>query len=39
MAIEIATRVIKKGVSNNIFNNIINIIDLLKMWEKLHMVY
>lgn len=39
MAIEIATRIIKKGVNNNIFNNIINIIDLLKMWEKLHMVY
>lgn len=31
MAIEVATRIIKKCVSNNIFNNIIDIMDLKKM--------
>lgn len=30
----IATRIIKKGVSNNIFNNIIDVINPKKMSEK-----
>lgn len=35
MAIETATRIIKEGVNNNIFNNIINITNPKNMWEKL----
>lgn len=34
MAICIATQIIKKGVNNDIFNNIINITDLQEIWEK-----
>lgn len=36
MAIRIATQIIKESISNNIFNNIIDIIDFRKMWEKLY---
>lgn len=39
MAIEIATWIIKEGVNDNIFNNIINITDPKKMWEKLRVIY
>lgn len=35
MAIGTATRIIKEGVSDNIFNNIIDIMDPKEMWEKL----
>lgn len=35
MAIGITTQIIKEGVSNDIFNNIIDIIDPQEMWEKL----
>lgn len=35
MAVGTATRIIKKGVSNDIFNNIIDITDPREMWEKL----
>lgn len=35
MAIGIATRIIKEVVSNDIFNNIINITNPQEMWEKL----
>lgn len=35
IAIRTLTRIIKKGVNNDIFNNIINITDLKEMWEKL----
>lgn len=35
MAVGIATRTIKEGVSDDIFNNIIDITDLQEMWEKL----
>lgn len=35
MVVEIATYIIKKDISNNIFNYIINIINLNKMKEKL----
>lgn len=31
MAIDTATQIIKKNISNNIFNNIIDIINLKKM--------
>lgn len=34
MAIEITTRIIKENVNNDILNNIINITNLQKMWEK-----
>lgn len=34
MAIKTATQIIKKSVSDNIFNNIIDIIDFKEMWEK-----
>ena len=39
MVVDIATRIIKEGVSNNIFNNIINITDFQKIWEKLWLAY
>lgn len=39
MAIGMATRIIKKGVNDDIFNNIINIIDPKEMWEKLRAAY
>lgn len=32
-------QIIKEGVSDDIFNNIIDIIDRKEMWEKLHIVY
>ena len=35
MAAGTATRIIKEGISDNIFNNIIDITDLKEMWEKL----
>lgn len=35
MAIGTATRIIKEGVSDNIFNNIIDITDPKEMWGKL----
>lgn len=31
--------IIKEGVSNDIFNNIINHTDSKKIWEKLHIAY
>ena len=34
MAVGTATRIIKEGVSDNIFNNIIDITDPKEMWEK-----
>lgn len=34
-AIGMATQIIKKGVSNDIFNNIIDITDSKEMWKKL----
>lgn len=39
MIIGIVSQIIKEGVNNNIFNKIINLIKLQKMWEKLHAVY
>lgn len=35
MAIGTATWIINKGISNNIFNNIIDITNSKEMWEKL----
>lgn len=35
MAVGTATRIIKEGVSDDIFNNIIDITDTREMWEKL----
>lgn len=35
IAIGIVTQIIKEGISNNIFNNIIDITDPKEMWEKL----
>ena len=35
MAVETATRIIKEGMSDDIFNNIIDITDPKEMWEKL----
>lgn len=35
MVIDIATQIIKENVSNDIFKNIIDIIDLQGIWEKL----
>ncbi len=39
MAIGTATQIIKKDVSNNIFNNIIDITDPKGIWEKLQAIY
>lgn len=39
MAVGTATRIIKEGVSDDIFNNIIGITDPREMWEKLRTVY
>ena len=36
MVMGIAIQIIKESISNDIFNNIINITNLKKMWEKLH---
>lgn len=38
MAVGTATRIIKEGVSDDIFNNIIGIMDLRERWEKLRTV-
>lgn len=38
MAIGIATRIIKEGVSDDIFNNIIDLTNPQEMWEKLRTV-
>ena len=38
MAIGTVTRIIKESVSDDIFNNIIEITDPRKMWEKLQIV-
>lgn len=38
MAMGTANRIIKEGVSNDIFNNIIDITDPKEMWEKLRSV-
>lgn len=35
MAVGTATRIIKEGVSDDIFNNIIDITDPKEMWDKL----
>lgn len=35
IAIGTVTQIIKEGISNNIFNNIIDITDPKEMWEKL----
>lgn len=35
IAIGTATQIIKEGVSDNIFNNIMHIIEPKEMWEKL----
>lgn len=34
MTIRTATKIIKKDISDNIFNNIINVTNLKEMWEK-----
>lgn len=39
MIIRIITQIIKKSINNNIFYNIIDIINLKKIWEKLYTVY
>lgn len=39
MAIGTATRIIKEGVSNDIFNNIIDVTDPQEMWQKLRTAY
>ena len=39
IAIRTATQTIKKRVNNDIFNNIIDITDPKKMWEKLYAAY
>lgn len=39
MAMGTATKIIKEGVSNNIFNNIIDMIDSQEIWEKLQTAY
>lgn len=39
MAIRTATKIIKVGISNDIFNSIINITDPKEMWKKLYSTY
>lgn len=39
MAIRTAIRIIKESVSNDIFNNLIDITNLKEMWEKLYSAY
>lgn len=35
IAIKTATQIMNKSISHDIFNNIINITDVKKMWKKL----
>lgn len=39
IAIKTVIKIIKKDINNNIFNNIIDITDLKKRWDKLYYVY
>lgn len=39
MAVGTATRIIKKSVSNDIFNNIIDMTDPKEMWQKLRTAF